>query len=114
MTTGTHHSAASGYPLVRLQQMSVDEAAVRTGLHPGLLRRYVALGLLQGRVDGAGQMWVTPDSVRVVSRVRRLRSSLSLNYAAVGLVLDLLSRIETLEAQRCRHQLTGRGHQPWT
>jgi hypothetical protein len=33
----------------------------------------------------------------VVARIQRLRNGLGLNYAAIGLVLDLLDRIEELE-----------------
>jgi hypothetical protein len=32
-----------------------------------------------------------------VARIQRLRTWLGLNYAAIGLVLDLLERIEELE-----------------
>ncbi|HEY8556739.1 MAG TPA: chaperone modulator CbpM, partial [Actinomycetes bacterium] len=32
-----------------------------------------------------------------VARIQRLRTGLSLNYAAIGLVLDLLDRIDVLE-----------------
>jgi chaperone modulatory protein CbpM len=32
-----------------------------------------------------------------VARIQRLRVGLSLNWAAIGLVLDLLDRIEVLE-----------------
>jgi hypothetical protein len=37
--------------------------------------------------------------VAILARIQRLRSGLSLNYAAIGLVLDLLDRIDVLEAQ---------------
>jgi chaperone modulatory protein CbpM len=38
-----------------------------------------------------------PTDVAVVARIRRLRADLSLNYAALGLVMDLLDRIRQLE-----------------
>jgi len=34
-----------------------------------------------------------------VRRIMRLRRDLGINYAGIGVVLDLLARIETLEAQ---------------
>jgi hypothetical protein len=43
-------------------------------------------------------MWLTPQAPAVIARIQRLRATLSLNYAAVGLVLDLLDRITELEA----------------
>jgi chaperone modulatory protein CbpM len=39
-----------------------------------------------------------PADVARAARIRRLRADLSLNYAAIGLVLDLLDRIRQLES----------------
>jgi hypothetical protein len=44
-----------------------------------------------------------------VARVQRLRAGLSLNYAAIGLVLDLLDRIDELEEASRRT-----GSRTWT
>jgi hypothetical protein len=53
-------------------------------------------------------MWFTPDQVAAVARISRLRSGLSLNYAAIGVVTDLLDRIAQLEAAlRARPRRTG-------
>ena len=48
--------------------------------------------------DAAGGLWLAPSQVAVMGRVQRLRAGLGLNYAAVGLVTDLLDRIAVLEA----------------
>jgi hypothetical protein len=34
-----------------------------------------------------------------VARIQRLHTGLPLNYAAIGLVMDLLERVDRLEAQ---------------
>jgi chaperone modulatory protein CbpM len=41
-----------------------------------------------------------------VARIQRLRGGLSLNYASIGLVLDLLDRVDRLEAALRRNGLS--------
>jgi chaperone modulatory protein CbpM len=88
----------TGYSLVRVSRLSLDSFAARAGMHPELVRRLVTLGLLEPTRDAAGRLWFTAPQLRVVARIQRLRAGLSLNYAALGLVMDLLDRIEVLEA----------------
>lgn len=97
----------SRYPLVRPVRLSLDTVAERSGLHPTRVRQLVALGLLDCASDANGQLQFAPSTMATLARIQRLRSELSLNYAALGLVLDLLDRIDALEAQV-------RSRQPWT
>jgi chaperone modulatory protein CbpM len=87
------------YALIRARTASLDlDAFARAaGLHPDLVRRLVALGLLEPERDGAGRYRFPPGQLAKVARIQRLRTGLSLNYAALGLVLDLLDRIADLE-----------------
>ena len=85
------------YPLARPWRLSLEGFASSAGLHPELVRRMVTLGLVQATRDDVGELWFTHDELAIVARIQRLRSGLSLNYAAVGLVLDLLDRIDALE-----------------
>jgi len=85
------------YPLARPDRLSLDSFATRAGLHPELVRRWVALGLLEPTRDAAGGLWFAPVQLRTVARIQRLRAGLSVNYAALGLVMDLLDRIDVLE-----------------
>lgn len=85
------------YPLVRPARLSIETLTRRTGLHPDLIHRYVALGLLDVARDSAGDVWFTQDAPATIARIQRLRAGLSLNYASIGLVLDLLDRITQLE-----------------
>jgi DNA-binding transcriptional MerR regulator len=90
---------AVGYALVvRRDALDLDDFAGAAGLHPDLVRRFVALGLLNPDRDTAGRYRFPPAQLVVVARIQRLRSGLSLNYAAIGIVLDLLDRIAELEA----------------
>ena len=89
-----------GYALVvvRSTRLNMEAFARTTGTHPDLIRRLVALGLLEADRDAAGDLWFAPGQVAAMGRVQRLRAGFGLNYAAVGLVTDLLDRITVLEA----------------
>jgi chaperone modulatory protein CbpM len=97
MTTPTSYPPTR-YPPARVSRYRLDAFALRSGLHPDLLRRFVALGLVDAHPDAAGQLWFDVADLATVARIRRLHNDLSLNYAAVGLVLDLLDEIERLQA----------------
>ena len=88
----------TAYSLMRASRLSLDSFAARAGMHPDLVRRYVALGLLEPSRDATGRLWFAPPQLRTLARIQRLRAGLSVNYAALGLVMDLLDRIEVLEA----------------
>jgi hypothetical protein len=86
------------YPIARPTRLSLEAFARQAGLHPELVQQFVSLGLVEADRDRAGELWFRPAALVTVARVQRLRAGLSLNYAAIGLVLDLLNRIEELEA----------------
>lgn len=91
-------ASAPRYVLARRPGLRLDAFAPTAGLHPDMVRRYVALGLLSCRRDVSGELWFEPSALSTVARIQRLRTGLGLNYAAIGLVLDLLDRIEELES----------------
>jgi len=91
-----------------LERLSLEEFAVLSGLHPDLIRRLVALGLIEVHRDSAGALWISRSELAEVARVQRLRAGFALNYAAVGLVTDLLDRIAVLEAALRAAQRRGR------
>jgi DNA-binding transcriptional MerR regulator len=84
--------------------MSLESLARRCGLHPDLVRRFAALGLLTCHRDALGDLWFDASAVANVARIQRLRLGLGLNYASIGLVLDLLDRIEELESTSRRRR----------
>lgn len=65
--------------------------ARRSGLHPDLVRRLIALDA----VDPLD--W---DAAARLARLARLRHDLGLNVAGAALACDLLERIEELEGRR--------------
>lgn len=84
--------------LARPYRLSLDSFARAAGLHPELVERLVRLGLLDAEVDAGGRLWFATGNLARAARIQRLRAGLCLNYAALGVVLDLLDRIELLEA----------------
>ncbi|MEV4999175.1 chaperone modulator CbpM [Streptomyces niveus] len=90
-------STGARYALVPAPRLSLDAVARRSGLHPDLVRRFVALGLVDAERDAMGHLVFDPGAPAALARVQRLRSGLCLNYASIGLVLDLLDRISLLE-----------------
>ena len=65
--------------------------------------------------DAAGG-WCSPRRApAALARIQRLRAGLCLNYASLGLVLDLLDRISQLEAALRRSNAGTRSDRPpWT
>ena len=88
-------------PDIRLDLQSFARAA---GMHPSMVRQLVALGLLEPYQDAAGALWFQPAQLAAVARIQRLRAGFSINYASLGLVMDLLDRIAELESALRRAQ----------
>ena len=84
--------------LARPWRLTLESFSRSSGLHPELVVRFVCLGLLDAERDSRGRYLFPPSELGRAARIQRLRSGLSLNYAALGLVLDLLDRIDALEA----------------
>ena len=81
----------------RRPPLGQQEFARNCGVHPELVRRFVALGLVPALRDQDGALWFTRSAIAEVARLQRLRVALPLNWAALGLVADLLDRITELE-----------------
>lgn len=92
-------AAPHAHPAARLDLNAFARAGA---VHPELVRRLVALGLLEPERDASGSLWFVPAELAVLGRILRLRAGFGLNYAALGLVVDLLDRVGELEADRRR------------
>jgi chaperone modulatory protein CbpM len=95
------------YALVRVTQLDLETFARTTRTHPDLIRRLVALGILDATRGTDGEPWLSPDQIGVLARVQRLRAGLAINYAAVGMITDLLERITVLQKAVRRSQQPG-------
>ena len=95
--------------LVRAPRLDTETFARLTGLHPEMVRRWVALGLLDGTWDSRGSLWLAPSQVAAAARLQRLRAGLALNYAALGLVAD---RVIGVQSHKPRVVLRGLALKP--
>lgn len=101
--------------LSRPPRLGLDAFSRAVGVHPDLVVRFVRLGLIDADRDASGALFFAPREIARVARMQRLRAGLSLNYASLGLVVDLLDRIAVLEAAlRRRSTPYGGSDRQWT
>jgi hypothetical protein len=83
--------------LVRRSTVPIETRVLarEAGVHPDLVRRFVALGLLEPYpVDAAAR----------IARAARLRRDLGVNYAGAVLACELLARIDELQRRLSRYE----------
>ncbi len=76
--------------------ITAEELALRCGMHPSALEPYVRIGVIT-RDPASGRF-----PVRAVRRLRkaiRLRRDLGVNLVSLGIILDLLDRLEAMERE---------------
>lgn len=78
--------------------LTLRETARQARVHPDLLERMVDLGLIEPEQYNP-EMLFAPEAVADICRALRLRNDLGINWAGVGLVMDLLDRISRLEIE---------------
>ncbi len=79
---------------------TLTEVAYRAGLHPDLVDRFIRLGLIEfSETSENGEMLFDSEVIPIIRRIIRLRNELGVNYAGIGVILELMSRIENLEAR---------------
>jgi chaperone modulatory protein CbpM len=96
--------------IVRAERVSFDSFARNCDLHPELLDRLVALGLIEVETDRDGTRWVERSQERSLDRIKRLRSGLHLSYSSIAVVAPLLDRVQQLEVEVLR--LRAEQHRP--
>ena len=77
---------------------TLTEVANRAGLHPELVDRFMRLGLIEsnGSTDD-GELLFDREVLPLVRRILRLRNELGVNYAGIGVILELMARLDVLE-----------------
>ncbi len=79
---------------------TLSEVAYRAGLHPELIDRFMRLGLIEFSGSTAeGEHLFDPEVIPLIRRILRLRNELGVNYAGIGVILELMTRLEDLEAR---------------
>ena len=80
--------------------LTLEEVAYHCGLHPELIERLMRIGLIDYEERNAdGDVLFHADVVPLIRTILRLRNHLGVNYAGIGVVLELMARIESLENQ---------------
>jgi MerR HTH family regulatory protein len=100
MSATARTRAAQATRALVLGWVGLDALAREAGLHPDVVRRLAALGLLDAPGRAVPPAGAFPrDAARRLVRAVRLRRDLGLNYAGAMLASDLLDRIDELEAR---------------
>jgi len=77
----------------------ISIAAQLTGLHPQTVRLYERLGLvLPTRVNNKNRLYSQADIDRLL-QIRRFTQEMGVNLAGVEIILDLLSKMERMQAE---------------
>jgi MerR family transcriptional regulator/heat shock protein HspR len=86
----------SGLPYLRL-----NDVAIHCMVHPGLVHRFVRLGLVDPvDLNDEPEQWrFERNVVSQINKIIRLRNELGINYSGIGVILDLLERIDFLETR---------------
>ena len=79
-----------------LGPLTLEQVSRVTQLHPDFLRRLMALGLIDPVADRP-RLLFDAAVLKRIAKILRLRADLGLSYTALGVVLDLLDRIDQLE-----------------
>lgn len=79
------------------RRLSIVELAERVGCREHLIERLFRLGVIDESELRSGQPYFGETTVTRVERALRLRRDLRVGHSSLGLVLDLLDRIDTLE-----------------
>jgi DNA-binding transcriptional MerR regulator len=77
--------------------VGLDSLAREAGVHPDLVRRLAALGLIAPAGGTATDPRFHRQDALALARAVRLRRDLGLNYAGAVLACELLARIDELE-----------------
>jgi len=94
------------YELVRCKApddcITLENLAAAVGLHPALVEKYVAYGLVSPAKVESGFAWFDVSAIGRLRAIRRLRRDLCLNLPGIALALDLVERIEVLQQELAR------------
>lgn len=84
-----------------ISHIRMRQIAMLCNVHPELIECFVSIGLIDpvGRDKVEDEWLFHKEAALLVRKIIRLRNELGINYSGVGVVLEMLSRIEVLEAR---------------
>jgi DNA-binding transcriptional MerR regulator len=77
--------------------MPLEDAARRLGLHPDIVRRFLEFGLLEPAEIAGAKIMLDPVALHRIGVIQRLRCDLGINLAGIGVILELLDKIDALQ-----------------
>ena len=77
--------------------MPLEDAARRLGLHPDMVRRFLEFGLLEPAEVTGAEIMLDPFALHRIGVIQHLRYDLGINLAGIGVILELLDRIDALQ-----------------
>jgi DNA-binding transcriptional MerR regulator len=81
------------------EQLTLDRVASLAGMHPGLVERFVELGLIEPIAWEGERLFFDPSAIPRLRMIARLRQSLGINPAGIAVILDLLDRLRALKRE---------------
>jgi DNA-binding transcriptional MerR regulator len=98
------------------RDLTLDALATAAGLHPALVERFVAYGLLDPVNSDERVARFNVPALRRLLTICRLRDDLGINLAGVAVVLDLLGQIEELRRELAASRRSSRegSDESWT
>jgi DNA-binding transcriptional MerR regulator len=81
------------------RQLTVEALAERAGMHPAMVERFVACGLLEPSAREGDRLFFDAAVVPRLRTIRRLRENLGINVAGVAVILDLLEKLQALQRE---------------
>jgi len=80
-------------------ELTLERLAATAEIHPGLVERFVAYGLLEP-VEWVGPVLLfDAAAVPRLQIIMRLRRDTGVNLAGIGMILDMLDRLRALERE---------------
>src|SRR3977135_2574719 len=81
------------------EQLTLDDLAACTGVHPALIEYFVDYGLLEPSTRTGTQRLFDAACIARLRMIERLRRDLGANLAGIAVILDLLERLTSLQRE---------------
>ena len=79
-------------------RLTLDDLIRLTNVQPDLIRCFLDWGLIEP-LQTDPDLCFSEKAVPIIRRILRLRKDLGINWAGIGVVMDLLDRIDSLEQE---------------
>ncbi len=82
---------------INLDKLNIIEVSKITGLTEELIDKFVYLGLIDPIGKNHGKWIFSKNVIPLIQKIMRIHYDLEINFAGIGVVLELLSKIDSLE-----------------